>query len=100
MTRIYTDLAVEVGLEGAILLNTFFMDAMASDDGEFSEPIKGLLEEYPYLSYRKVHRGIQNIIKNGYVGLVRRNHDGKFIYKLTDKGYAFFFNVVVPSMKH
>lgn len=97
--KVYTDLAVKIGIEGAILIDRFLMDAMGSDDGQFSEPIKDLLEDYPYLSYRKIHRGIQSLIDNDYVKINRRNHDGKFIYEITEKGYKFFFEVVVPSTK-
>lgn len=97
MHKVYSSLAVEVGLEGALLMNIFFMDAMASDDGRFTEPVKDILEEFPYLSYRKVHRGIQSVIAHGYLRLICRNHEGKYVYELTEKGYAFFFENVVPA---
>lgn len=97
MYRVFTSLAVEVGLEGALLMNVFFMDAMASDDGRFTEPVKDILEEFPYLSYRKVHRGIQSVIAHDYLRLIGRNHEGKFVYELTQKGYRFFFENVVPA---
>lgn len=97
MHKVYSSLAVEVGLEGALLMNIFFMDAMASDDGRFTEPIKDILEEFPYLSHRKVHRGIQSVIAHDYLRLIGRNHEGKFVYELTQKGYRFFFENVVPA---
>ena len=80
-------------------MNVFFMDAMASDDGRFTEPIKSLLGEFPYLSYRKVHRGIKSVTDCGYLNIIGRNHEGRFVYELTQKGYAFFFEKVVPSTK-
>lgn len=97
MHKVFINLAVEVGLEGALLMNVFFMDAMASDSGQFTEPVKDILTEFPYLSYRKVHRGIRSVITNGYVRLVCRNHEGKFVYELTKKGYDFFFENVAPA---
>lgn len=97
--KLFRDLAVEVGIEGALLIDTFLMDAMNSDDGSFTEPVKELMGEFPYLSYRKIHRGIQSLINGGYVKLSGRNHEGKFVYEVTDKGYKFFFEVIVPSTK-
>lgn len=97
--KLFRDLAVEVGIEGALLIDTFLMDAMNSDDGSFTEPVKELMGEFPYLSYRKIHRGIQNLINGGYIKLSGRNHEGKFVYEATDKGYKFFFEVIVPSTK-
>lgn len=97
--KVYTKLATEIGLEGAILIDRFLMDAMGSDDGLFTEPIKELLQEFPYLSYRKIHRGIQSLISGGYAKINRRNHDGKFLYEVTDKGYKFFFDVIAPSTR-
>lgn len=91
-TRIFLELAVETGLEGAVIMDYMFFKALSSDDdgGLFICPIRELMEELPYLSCRKICKGIKSSVDGGYLEIVGRNRRSQYVYRVTREGWRVF----------